>query len=315
MTLKQSHHRYFVTLDLEMNQPSGRIIEVGAVVGDALTGEIVDRLKFMVNPRESITPFITNLTGITDADVAGAGTVYDAYEALKAMSLKWGASRTLLTWGGGDSIELRNQIAEECPGVFDAPKVDAVDSKKGGGHGDDKENGDDDHVGGGNPNFFFFGHRWEDMKTVYKMWGMANDVVGKAGLEKALTRLGLTFDGTPHRALDDAANTWKVYMFFKELMVDKLARPGVGRRPLNALEAKEQKRREKIVAAAIALTPEDLAEVTAAIGERPEPVAGDVKSFNRTLAWSEQVIAYLRERNRKRQSQRPRPEKKEETDE
>ncbi len=283
MSTKKSHHRYLVFLDLEMNQPSGRIIEVGAVVGDVVTGEIVDSLSYFVNPKEPISPFITELTTITDADVAAGGSVYEAYETLKAFCDKWGACRTLYTWGGGDSVELKKQVEAERPGVFDPPPVENDGTKA---------------------RFFFFGHRWEDMKTVYKMWGTANDVVGKAGLEKALQRLGLAFEGTPHRARDDAANTWKVFMFFKVLMVDKEARPGSGRRPMNALEIKETKRREKIVAAAQSITAEDLAEVSVVLGPPPPAATSeDTTNFNRLLAWSEKAIAFLRERNRKLKTQ------------
>ena len=40
-----------VSLDLELNQPSRRIIQIGAVVGNIRTGEIVSRFDSKVSPR------------------------------------------------------------------------------------------------------------------------------------------------------------------------------------------------------------------------------------------------------------------------
>jgi len=49
------------SLDLEMNQPSGKIIQIGAVVGDTATGEVSHRLRIYVNPGESVAQMITDL--------------------------------------------------------------------------------------------------------------------------------------------------------------------------------------------------------------------------------------------------------------
>lgn len=305
---KKSYHKYIVCMDLEMNQPSGRIIELGAVVGDTETGEVVDSLRCLVNPGEPISPYITELTGISDSDVAGGMGVVDAYEALVAMCSKWGACRTLYTWGGGDSAELKKQIESDNPSYFQNKKSSQVDSDEKNDH----DKGDLDKVYESDKseapndaeknNYFFFGHRWEDMKTVYKMWGLANDVVGKAGLAKALTRLGLEFDGTPHRALDDALNTFKVFMFFKNLMIDTKARPGTGRRPHNLDEQREKKRREKLVATGLSISGLDLDLASEALGERPISEVGDHKSFNLLLSWSEKALKFLREKRREERS-------------
>ena len=55
------------SLDLELNQPSGKIIQIGAVVGDTETGEITQRLRIYVNPGEPIAPFITELCAIANS--------------------------------------------------------------------------------------------------------------------------------------------------------------------------------------------------------------------------------------------------------
>ena len=41
-------------LDLELNQPSGKIVQIGAVIGDTQTGEIVDRIRIYVNPANQL---------------------------------------------------------------------------------------------------------------------------------------------------------------------------------------------------------------------------------------------------------------------
>ena len=61
----------FLALDLELNQPSGKIIQVGVAIGDKNTRfeDYVVR-KWYINPQEPISEFITDLTGITDADIS-----------------------------------------------------------------------------------------------------------------------------------------------------------------------------------------------------------------------------------------------------
>jgi hypothetical protein len=43
-----------VALDLEMNQPSGRVVQIGAVLGNVRTGEVVSQLDLKVNPGEPL---------------------------------------------------------------------------------------------------------------------------------------------------------------------------------------------------------------------------------------------------------------------
>lgn len=63
----------FVFVDIETNGGSGdrgRIIEVGAL--KVIDGEIIDTYHTLINPGQSLPFWITNLTGITDSDVAQA---------------------------------------------------------------------------------------------------------------------------------------------------------------------------------------------------------------------------------------------------
>lgn len=168
--------KIFTTLDLEMNQPSGKIISIGAVVGDISDGRILDRLHVFVNPEEKITEYITNLTGITQEDVDNKGvSVNSAYAQLEKLHLNYLAFRNCLTWGGGDIKELLSQSGRGTEG-----------------------NG-------------AFGRRWIDVKTVFISYCLANDLSVQSGLSKSLTKIGLQFSGKKHNALSDAENTFRMY--------------------------------------------------------------------------------------------------------
>lgn len=68
----------YVAIDLETtgtNPAEDRIIEVGAAKVE--NGQIVSTFSTFVNPQISISPRITELTGITDADVADAPVIAD----------------------------------------------------------------------------------------------------------------------------------------------------------------------------------------------------------------------------------------------
>ena len=58
-----------VSLDLELNQPSRRIIQIGAVIGNIRTGEIVSRFDSKVSPDEELSPAIAKLTKIKQEEV------------------------------------------------------------------------------------------------------------------------------------------------------------------------------------------------------------------------------------------------------
>ena len=71
-------------LDLELNQPSGKIVQIGAVIGDTQTGAIIDRIRIYVNPGEPIAEFITELCGITQQQIDAEGvSLEEAYLQLK----------------------------------------------------------------------------------------------------------------------------------------------------------------------------------------------------------------------------------------
>ncbi|MDO8414789.1 MAG: 3'-5' exonuclease [Agitococcus sp.] len=169
---------YVVALDLEMNQPSGSIIQIGAVLGDCRTGEIISTLSCMVNPQEVLSADITALTGITQQQVDTAQPLVQVADVLEQWLAPWKKQRLLnpVTWGGGDSLTLQRQLG-----------LNDEDFSR------------------------YFGRRWLDAKTVYSAWAIRQGKEPFGGLEKAMHRLGLTFEGRAHDALVDAHNTFRVW--------------------------------------------------------------------------------------------------------
>lgn len=167
----------FTSLDLEMNQPSRRIIQIGACVGNINTGQIFEKLSVFVNPGEHLNPAITELTKITQDDVNSGLTLEEAYCKLKKMHENYSSFVNAITWGGGDSQELLEQLEQENP-----------------------------HFEG-----WCFGRRWIDTKTLFVSWRFANGQPIQGGLARSMTKVGLKFDGQKHNAQDDATNTFKMY--------------------------------------------------------------------------------------------------------
>lgn len=177
----------FTSLDLEMNQPSEKIIQIGACIGNLTTGQVLEKLSVYVDPGEPIAPYITELTKITDDDVRGAGTLEEGYRKLQKMHENYGAFVNPITWGGGDSKELFEQIKKENP-----------------------------HFEG-----WCFGRRWIDTKTLFVSWRFANGQPIQGGLARSMTKVGLAFQGQKHQAPDDAVNTFYMYRAMIGLMKGK----------------------------------------------------------------------------------------------
>lgn len=163
-----------LSLDLEMNQPSGRIIQIGAVVGDINTGQVVERFGVFVDCFEPLNPEITKLTGISVADLSRAVSLPLAYAEFLKFHERHKPFCNPLTWGGGDSAELKNQLD-------------------------------------GNWTRWVFGRRWIDAKTIYQSQCLAIGKPVQGGLSRVMTKYGLRFKGRKHNAIDDAENTFLLY--------------------------------------------------------------------------------------------------------
>lgn len=172
----------FTALDLELNQPSRKIIQIGAVIGDIGTGKILNKISIFVNPNERLNHKITELTKITQKDVDNGLSLEDAYYKLKKIHENYGSFINCITWGGADTQELLKQLRNENPKFAEEECED-----------------------------WCFGRRWIDAKTLYVSYRIANGSQVQGGLAKAMTKFGLKFMGQKHNAADDAENTFHIY--------------------------------------------------------------------------------------------------------
>lgn len=165
---------YYLVIDLEATcdenhrivRERTEIIEIGAVLVQADTLLIVDELQTFVKPvlHPQLTPFCTQLTSITQAQVDSAPRFPQALEQLRAFIGTHTAR--FCSWGDYD----KNQFAREAT----RNRV---------------------------PLPFAHGHL--NLKRAF------SERLGEArpyGLGQALRRVGLRFEGTAHRGIDDARN-------------------------------------------------------------------------------------------------------------
>jgi len=163
----------FLSLDLELNQPSGKIIQVGVAIGsihDRFENYVVR--KWYIDPKEPISEFINDLTGITDADIRAEAYSHEhVARELSELIKEHNCFVNPVTWGGGDSREL---LDEFCANHVDFPH---------------------------------FGRRWIDVKTWYTYLMLTRSKAPSGGLASAMGTFKLQFRGKAHRADIDAANT------------------------------------------------------------------------------------------------------------
>ena len=163
-----------ISLDMEYEQPCQTIIQVGVIVGNLKTGEILEEYCEHVKSTLLLSEYIKKLTGIKQRDIDNGISLPEIYEDLKNLHEKYKCFRNCITWGGGDSQDLRNSL-----------------------------NLDDE--------MFLFGRRWIDVKTVFISYMFSKGESHKSGLAKSLLRLGMQFKGKKHNAKDDALNTFLIY--------------------------------------------------------------------------------------------------------
>lgn len=175
--MNTNYNGIFTSLDLEMAQPSGKIISIGYAIGNIETGEILASDDLFVKIDEPLTSFIIQLTGITDDLLNEKGIdLLTAYNKLKDKHLEHKSFINAVTWGGGDTQAIADQL-----------KTSGQQFK------------------------WCFGRRWIDVKTVYVSRQMALKKDFKGGLAKSMLKMGLKFEGAKHRSKDDAIQTFKMY--------------------------------------------------------------------------------------------------------
>lgn len=172
----------YFALDLELNNKNDgttpKIIQVGVAVGSPFNPEKIKTWSWYLNPQEPITPFITQLTGITDEIVKTQSVSYSTLaEELGSVLKEYNVFCNPITWGQGDSQELKDEL---------------------------NQNGVD---------FPFFGRRIIDVKTIYVFLEMVNGRSPSGGLSKSMGRYKLPFVGKSHRADVDALNTLRFYFY------------------------------------------------------------------------------------------------------
>ena len=175
-----------ICVDLEMNQPSQKIIQIGAVCFDPYNGAIFDTFNELVNPGEQISQEITELTGITNEDVSNKSSILVAATLLNSFKNRLNINPIGIVWGAGRSNDVR-KIYEES----------GIESN--------------------------FKDRIIDVKGIFNMLANSStsEYRSKVGLGRALEILGLGWDlkyGKQHNALADAYNTYRLYMFLSKCL-------------------------------------------------------------------------------------------------
>ena len=187
-----------MVLDCEMNQPSRKIIQIGAAIYDVRNASCYGTLETYVDPGEPITTEITELTGITDRDVNGAPNIIEAYGMLKTFHRKFPSTfMNPLVWGSGvrnDSIAIYEEYLKRMP-------------RYGNVQCDEKN---------------FMGYRVLDAKTLFQSLMLFEGGSYSGGLSDCMKEIGLKFEGDKHRALTDARNTFTIWYHMTRLMHDGL---------------------------------------------------------------------------------------------
>lgn len=183
-SVTQQDTQRYVALDLEYNQPSGTIIQVGVAIGSASQNQqqyIVRRWNLQVD--EPISEFITQLTGITNEDCSGGVNLAQCAQELGDLLREQEVFVNPVTWGGGDSADLLR--------AFTQAQIE----------------------------FHHFGRRWIDVKTWTTLLSLARTrtaTIQHGGLSKAMARHKLQFVGKAHRADIDAFNTLRLFFAILE---------------------------------------------------------------------------------------------------
>ena len=176
----------YLSIDLELNSKQDgttpRIIQVGVSVGSPVMPDDIKTFSWYLDPQEPITPFIQQLTGITDEIIKEKSVSHETVaQELGNIITENECFVNPIVWGGGeknDATELKDEFRER--GI----------------------------------NFPFFGRRVIDVKTLYVFNQMVQGKTPSGGLRKSMISYGLDFIGTSHRAEIDAENTLRFFFYF-----------------------------------------------------------------------------------------------------
>lgn len=176
-----------IAVDLELNQPSHKMIQIGAVCFQPDKGLLVETFNQLIDPKEELSEEISALTGIKKESLLGKPDAVAAAELFTQFKKRHQANSIGIVWGGALSNDIRHIYQETG---LESP----------------------------------FDSRIIDVKAVFQMLANAttSEMRQKAGLEKACLKVGIGWDdkfGAPHDALADAYNTYRIYMFLSKCLV------------------------------------------------------------------------------------------------
>lgn len=172
-------HDFYLVFDLEMTCDPDRehmrseTLEIGLVVVDSKSLNVIDQFESMVKPKLNpvLTDFIMNLTGITQGEVNAADEFSEVARQLESFLKPYGNS-IAFQWGEGDMRQIR--LDSELHSV---------------------------------PNPFGSIVSY-DVKNAYsRMYHKKNST----GLRRAAEMMAVQREGCAHRALSDAILTWDVF--------------------------------------------------------------------------------------------------------
>jgi inhibitor of KinA sporulation pathway (predicted exonuclease) len=163
----------YIVYDLEMTNRLSEIIEIGAIRMKLVDGELVllDTFQSFVQPKmDKLNTRITNLTGITNKDLISAPTYTEAIESFR-------------TWIGFEDYYLCSWGPEDKWALITDSTFHQTDIEWIINHNDLQ---------------FHFSILHDSEKGF------------RYGLSRALQTLELSYEGSKHRALDDAINTARI---------------------------------------------------------------------------------------------------------
>jgi len=170
-----------IVIDLEYNQPSRSIIEIGAYCVD-LKGQYPPiAFSQLVDPKEILDPRIIDLCGIKQEDVDGQPLIQDALESFWNWIKDTAQTKNVSAWGS-DVYELIE--ASKKAGVRYPDRLRSLDIK--------------------------------EMASIFRSCYPSSKQ--KGGLLATMNLFGLEFEGRQHRALNDAIQTARLLLLLKENM-------------------------------------------------------------------------------------------------
>lgn len=175
-----------IIVDLELNQPSQKIIQIGSVRVYPLTGTISPFYETFVNPNERLDPFIAKMTRINSKNLKGGKSLGDSLREFWRGVLEVGA---LGAWG------------DDCRMLYNAGVDAGVDIPEG----------------------FPMYDLTRLCSFIDIAQGLPLRKV--TGLKNNLRAYDLTFKGRHHNAQDDAHMTGELYLAMRNHMIGLLALP------------------------------------------------------------------------------------------